>query len=336
LDQNEAAFSIALVRFTQHGDVPFVLVGVAKDLHLSPRQVSGGTVHTYVFGDEGRRLDLLHVTHVEEVPYGICPFQGRVLLSIGRLLRVYDMGKKKLLRKCENKHFPNMIVNVQAMGSRIYVSDVQESVFFVRYKRPDNQLVIFADDTVPRWVTTTCVLDYDTVAVADKFGNLSVIRLPQGVNDEVDEDPTGVKSLWDRGWLGGASQKVEALASFCVGETILAMQKATLIPGLSECLVYATISGSIGVVVPFTSHEDHDFFQHLEMHMRSENPALCGRDDLSFRSYYFPAKNVIDGDLCEQFNSLEAAKQRLISEGLDRIPAEVSKKLEDIRTQYAF
>jgi len=63
-----------------------------------------------------------------------------------------------------------------------------------------------------------------------------------------------------------------------------------LIPGGSESLVYATVTGTIGVLVPFTAHEEQDFFQHLEMHMRSENPPLCGRDHLSYRSYYFPVK----------------------------------------------
>lgn len=47
-------------------------------------------------------------------------------------------------------------------------------------------------------------------------------------------------------------------------------------------------------------------------------------------------QNVIDGDLCEQFNSLEPAKQKAIASDLERTPAEVSKKLEDIRTRYAF
>lgn len=42
-------------------------------------------------------------TPVEEVPAAIAPFQGRVLIGVGKLLRVYDLGKKKLLRKCENK-----------------------------------------------------------------------------------------------------------------------------------------------------------------------------------------------------------------------------------------
>jgi len=44
-------------------------------------------------------------TIVDEVPTAICPFQGRVLIGVGKLLRIYDLGKKKLLRKCENKVF---------------------------------------------------------------------------------------------------------------------------------------------------------------------------------------------------------------------------------------
>ena len=47
-------------------------------------------------------------------------------------------------------------------------------------------------------------------------------------------------------------------------------------------------------------------------------------------------QNVLDGDLCEQFNSIDAAKQKSIADDLDRTPSEVSKKLEDIRTRYAF
>lgn len=192
----------------------------------------------------------------------------------------------------------------------------------VRYKRQENQLIIFADDTHPRWITCTTILDYDTVATADKFGNIAIvsatknlllrfgsrdlffarllcqlfdlfsfqIRLSSIISDDVDEDPTGNKALWDRGLLNGASQKADVLANFHVGETCMSLQKSTLIPGGSESLVYTTLSGTVGVLVPFTSREDHDFFQHLEMHMRSEHPPLCGRDHLSFRSYYYPVK----------------------------------------------
>lgn len=95
------------------------------------------------------------------------------------------------------------------------------------------------------------------------------------------------------GLLNGASQKTEVVAVFHAGETVTWLQRATLIPGGSEALLYATLSGALGALLPFTSREDHDFFQHLEMHMRSENSPLCGRDHLSFRSYYYPVKVCI-------------------------------------------
>lgn len=61
------------------------------------------------------------------------------------------------------------------MGHRVYVTDVQESFHFVRYKRQENQLIVFADDTHPRWITAACKLDCDTLAGADKFGNVTVV-----------------------------------------------------------------------------------------------------------------------------------------------------------------
>lgn len=103
------------------------------------------------------------------------PFQGRLLVGVGRLLRIYDIGKKKMLRKCENKHLPNLVVDIKAFGSRVYVSDVQEAVHFVRYKPVENQLVVFADETGQRYSTATCILDYNTVAAADKFGNICIV-----------------------------------------------------------------------------------------------------------------------------------------------------------------
>lgn len=48
-------------------------------------------------------LELVHRTEVEDIPTALCPYNGRVLVGVGRLLRIYDLGKKKLLRKCENK-----------------------------------------------------------------------------------------------------------------------------------------------------------------------------------------------------------------------------------------
>ena len=174
-------------------------------------------------------------------------------------------------------------------------------------------------------------------------------------------------------------------------------------PRLHRCLCLPRPSA--GVLYPFTSKEDCDFFQHLEMHMRQEHPPLLGRDHLAYRwgggglhgvwwcvwggaqwgsartslapvpaparraapcapqprhppchglrdhhcrhhhhhhhhhrtpplrSFYFPVKDVVDGDLCEQYPQLAADKARGVAEELDRSPGEVLKKLEDIRNK---
>ena len=59
--------------------------------------------------------------------------------------------------------------------------DVQESIHFVKYKSDEGSIYIFADDTKPRYITATLPLDYDTLAGADKFGNVFINRLPQDV-----------------------------------------------------------------------------------------------------------------------------------------------------------
>jgi len=92
----------------------------------------------------------------------------------------------------------------------------------------------------------------------------------------------------------------------------------------------ATTMGSLQAFVPFETREDVDFFSHLEMYLRIESQPLCGRDHVMFRSIYAPVKDVIDGDLCQMFSSLEFNKQRILSEELDRTPSEVLKKLESI------
>jgi len=333
LGNNEGAVSICTCVFHDKGGEVFICVGTGKDVKYYPnRSNNGGFIHVYRLV-EGRQFQLLHKTPVENVPLALCPFQGRLLVGVGNHLRIYDMGKKKLLRKSETRSFPNFITGIITQGDRIYVSDIQEGIFFVKYKRIENQIYAFADQVTPRWVTSYVTLDYDTVAVADKFGNVTISRLPSQTSDEIEEDPTGNMMRIEQGYLNGAPHKLEDVIHFHVGDAINTLLRTSFVPGGSESLVYTTIMGGMGAFLPFLSREDVDFFTHLEMHMRQENPPLCGRDHLSYRSAFTTVKNVIDGDLCEQFTALEPAKQKHIADELDRSPMEVMKKLEDIRNR---
>eukprot|EP00238_Polyblepharides_amylifera_P001957 CAMPEP_0196584476 /NCGR_PEP_ID=MMETSP1081-20130531/47156_1 /TAXON_ID=36882 /ORGANISM="Pyramimonas amylifera, Strain CCMP720" /LENGTH=1211 /DNA_ID=CAMNT_0041905687 /DNA_START=221 /DNA_END=3856 /DNA_ORIENTATION=- len=331
LEGNEAAMNVCTCSFPKLGPQPVVVVGTVTDLSFYPRESSGGYLHLYAVASDGGSLNLIHKTPIDGIPAAICGFQDKLLVGMGKILRLYDLGKKKLLRKCELRTFPTFITTIKVLGDRIYVGDNQHSLHWVKYRAKDNLMYCFADDVTPRWVTTAITLDYNTVAAGDKFGNLVVCRLPAEVSDEVEEDPTGGKIVAHQAFLNGAPHKLEPVAQFHVGETVLSLTKAELQPGGQEVVVYATGMGGLGALLPFTAREDVDFFSHLELHLRQENPPLCGRDHMHFRSYYFPVKDVIDGDLCEQYATLSNELQRKIADELDRTPSEILKKLEDIR-----
>ncbi len=332
LPEGEAAMCACCVQFPNYPEV-LLAVGVAIGLQFSPRSCAGGAVCLYRFLPDGQ-LELLQRTSLDAAPSAIAHFKGgRLLLGCGRALRLYDLGKKKLLRKCEHADFPNCIVTLASAGERIYVGDMQESVHFVRYKPEDNAFYVFADDTAPRWTTGTVPLDYDTVAGADKFGNVFVCRLPADASEEVEDDPAGGRVHSGAGVLSGAPHKLETPAVVHVGAACRALCRAVLQAGGAEALLYGSVSGAVGALLPFTNREDVDFAQQLEMHMRQDAPPLSGRDHMAYRGAYFPVKDVVDGDLCEQYAALPAATQRRIADEMERTPSEIVKKLEDLRAR---
>lgn len=75
--------------------------------------------------DRGTRLELLHKTQVEGIPGALAPFKGKLLAGVGPVLRMYELGKKKLLRKCEYRQLPQHVAQLHTLGSRIYIGDVQ-------------------------------------------------------------------------------------------------------------------------------------------------------------------------------------------------------------------
>lgn len=103
LENNEAAFSVAIVAFHTTKDELHLVVGSGQDTTLAPRTCTTGYLTTYKILEDGRSLELLHKTETDDVPTALIAFQGRLVAGVGKALRVYDLGKKKLLRKAENK-----------------------------------------------------------------------------------------------------------------------------------------------------------------------------------------------------------------------------------------
>lgn len=336
LEDNEAAVSIAAAPFSGQDDEVFLIVGTGKDMVANPPSSSAGFLHVYRFHEDGKELEFIHKTKVEKPPRALLAFQGRLLAGVGQDLRIYDLGMRQMLRKCQVTCAPNMIVGLQTQGSRIIISDVQESVTYAVYKYQENKLIPFADDMISRWTTCTTMVDYETVAGGDKFGNLWLLRCSQKASEEADEDGSGAHLIHERGYLGGAPNRLSLTAHFFPQDIPTSIQKAQLVAGGRDVLVWTGLQGTLGMLVPFVSREDVDFFQTLEMQLKEQNPPLAGRDHLIYRSYYVPVKGTIDGDLCETYLLLPNDKKMMIAGELDRSVREVERKIQDMRTRVAY
>jgi splicing factor 3B subunit 3 len=336
LEENESAVSVATASFSGQDDETFLVVGTAKDMVVNPRSFSAGFLLVYRFHEEGKELEFIHKTKVEQPPLALLGFQGRLLAGIGPDLRIYDLGMRQMLRKCQATVTANLIVGLQTQGSRIIVSDVQEGVTYCVYKFQENRLIPFADDVIARWTTCTTMVDYETVAGGDKFGNLWLVRCPAKASEEADEDGSGAHLVHERQYLGGAPNRLNLMAHFYPQDIPTSMQKTSLVAGGRDMIFWTGLQGTLGMLIPFVSREDVDFFQTLEMQLAAQNPPLLGRDHLVYRSYYAPSKGTIDGDLCETYFLLPNDKKQMIAGELDRSVREVERKISDMRTRAAY
>ncbi|CAJ1389864.1 unnamed protein product [Effrenium voratum] len=307
LDIDEAALCLTVCYFSQLANQPCLVVGTVYNMTLYPRHAPKATIKTYMY-DERYHLQLIHSTPLDDVPLCLFPFEGRLLASVGKNLRIYELGKRKLLRKCEYKNIPEGLMWMHVKGDKIFAADLRESFHIFKYRRSDNQLFVLADDQAPRWTTCSTVLDSMTMAGADKFDNFFVCRIPEEARGDEGGDHTGLRLKADTAYLTGATPKLDSIVQFHVGDTVTALEKTTLAQGGSELICFSTLLGAIGAFYPFAGKDELDFFQHLEMFVRAEKPPLCGRDHIMYRSYHFPVQNCVDGDLCEQFMTLTAEK----------------------------
>lgn len=327
LTDNESVVSVAVVPFASQDGQCFLVVGTAKNLTPTPRTFSEACINIYRLKNNGREIDFVHKTVVEDLPVALLPFQGKLIVGLRKMLRIYDLGMRQMLRKSQAIVAPEQIVSLNTQANRIVVGDIKHGVTYVVYKPSTNKLIPFVDDMINRWTTCTTMIDYESVAGGDKFGNIWVLRSPVKASAEADEEDSGIHLLNSRPYLHGTSHRMDMMCHFFTQDSPTSIAKASLVVGGGEVLIWSGIMGTIGVFIPLSNREDVDFFQTLEQHLRNEDPPLLGRDHLMYRGYYAPVKGVIDGDLCERFNLLSNDKKAMIAKELDRSVREIERKI---------
>lgn len=61
-----------------------------------------------------------------------------------------------------------------------------------------------------------------------------------------------------------------------MGEIVTSVQKTTLVPGGDEVVLYGTIFGTIGALLPVPSRDTLHQMIHVEMFLRKQEPSAGG------------------------------------------------------------
>jgi len=101
-----------------------LIIGVGLDVKFKPLSSNVGFIKIYKFMADNSKIELVHSTPCEDIPRAFAEYKGKLIAGIGNILRVYELGQKKLLRKCENKNFISPIICIRADEGRIYAGDI--------------------------------------------------------------------------------------------------------------------------------------------------------------------------------------------------------------------
>lgn len=347
-ENNECLLSLCLAKFK---DDEYLMVGATKDLEFSPSSNNGSLIYTFkIKRDQSKApgIELLHKTMVDSLPSSLCVFNEKLLVGMGGQLRLYEMGRKQLLRKSTSKvDFLRRVNKIHHLGGDIIVvGDSSESVSVLTFDHSKNQFRAFCNDTIKRQITSFEVLDNRTVIAGDKFGNIFVNRIPKSIAEQIDNN---VLLKFQEDSLGASSSRFIKICDFFIQDIVTSFQKGSFVVGGSESIIYTCIQGTVGLLLPLATKQEVNMLITLETLLRdhfsdtfddfdkSKNgPNLVGKDHIKFRGYYNSVKNVIDGDFIERFYELNQSTKIRISGKMDKTPREVERKIYDLRNRTAF
>jgi splicing factor 3B subunit 3 len=137
---------------------------------------------------------------------------GTLVLSISETIEVQDTGFLSAT--------PMLVV--QQIGSNALLQVHPQAICHVLANRRINEWKVPQGKTIVTSTTAMTMVDYNTIAAGDRFGNVFINCLDPKVSVQVDDDPTGAGSiLHEKGILMCAPHETKLLAHFHIGDLII-------------------------------------------------------------------------------------------------------------------
>ncbi|GAM28062.1 hypothetical protein SAMD00019534_112380 [Acytostelium subglobosum LB1] len=317
LQELEYGWSIVTCRFKTESDALFLVVGTA--FH-SEKDMSKGRI--LVFKIDDNKLFLVHELPLMGCAYCLLPFNGRLLAGINK--RVQLFGWDAINNKLTADHVYNgqtLSIHLASHGHFVLVADLMKSMTLL-CEEPSGGIKEIARNPQPLWPSRVEMIDDENFIGGDNSYNLLVVQKNDDATSEVEN------SLLD------------SVGHFHLGEQInrFAHGSFVTIPDLENTkiptILFATVSGAIGVIASITK-EDYEFFEQLQKGLNKVIQGvgrLSHEDWRSFSTEHLTqsSRNFIDGDLIEMFMDLRHDKMLEAIKDMDVSIEDTYRKIESI------
>ncbi|CAO3569563.1 unnamed protein product [Mortierella alpina] len=325
LQRDEAPQCIAAVTFA--GDpTSYIAVGTADSV-MEGVPNRGRILILEV--SETSLLKLVTEVEVKGAVMSIKEFQGKLLCGINERLCLYSWktaekltAECNLTLECSHRGFI-MILSLAVHGEFIVAGDLIRSMTLLRYH--DKKIVEIARDASMDMLTALEVIDDETFIAADNASSIFTLIK----NTETTSEDEAKRLQWSGGWHLG-----DQINRFKHGSLVMANQEGDA-PAVPK-LLFATVSGAIGVVATLTQ-DKYELLHRLESNMSKVIKGVGGLDHASWRKFRsdartLPSTNFVDGDLIELFLDLSQDELNDVLEGANdgepiQVPVEELTKL---------
>lgn len=286
----------------------FILLGTAFAL---PDETEPSQGRLLVFSIDGRRLTLVAEQVLGGALYSIGTLsRGEIVCSVNSSVEVYRLHENFSLQRLSCTHGHIMALYVKTRGDVVLVGDLMRSLNVYVWDPVEEILKESARDYEPRWTVACEVIDDTHFLGAESSYNFWVLRRNIDAADAFER------------------MRLTTIAKFHLGEFVNVIREGSFIDPKELSLVnprwiYATVSGSLGVIVPIS---DGQYSMLLQLQQRLDQ-TVFGIGNLSFsswRSYWnenqfeeTSSKGFIDGDFIETFLDLDEMRQKEIAVAID-------------------
>ncbi|KAI8370737.1 CPSF A subunit region-domain-containing protein [Radiomyces spectabilis] len=250
-------------------------------------------------------------------------FNGSLLASIGGTLHMIvctrsKASSEKMFELIPISSLKTCVTFMDVDHNKVLVGDALRSMSVLETKgATEREISVVCSNHESHWLSAVKVIGTDQYMAADMYGNIRILQ-SQNIVAEKPRTTLDIVSLWHFGDL---------INGFRQGSFIGPFDEDYEPTASTNCFIYATVTGSIGVIMRIPQSQ-YDTLHILTQNMLRVLPPHELYDYTSLREFNngnlrLPSHGFIDGDLISRIQTLKPAElQKLIStaNGRYRVP----------------